>query len=178
MTTDDLCGVCGASWVCEHLDTRQITGYVEDKFGPAVAMVAPEHAVGSPAAAAAHLRRLATAIEDGRLPGTAVLTVVSDDDVHRPFWLGYSDWGVLSNAANAVSEERSRRNGYGSTPEEIAERRRKNREATAASLLAHEAEYPFVCACNDRFKTLRGHAAHQRSWARRWQQGDKHTLKV
>lgn len=178
MNETDLCGVCGASWVCEHLDTRRIEGYVKDKYGPRVAKVAPEHAVGSPAAAAAYLRRLADAIADGRLPATAVMTVVSDEDVHRPFWLGYSDWAVLMQATNAVSEERSRRNGYGSTPEEIAERRRKNREIAEKRQQDHEAAHPVVCDCGDRFKTERGHAAHKRSWARRWNEADKHNTQL
>ncbi len=173
---DELCGVCGASWICEHLDTRRITGYLENEFGLPIAKVASDHPAGSPTAAAVYLRRIATALEEGSLPGDAVLVIVSDEDVHRPFWEGYHEWPRLWRAAHAVDEEKARRSGYGCSPEENAERRRKLQEHHDTQVRLAQEATPFVCACSDRFKTERGHTAHQRSWQRRYNMGSKHTL--
>jgi len=111
-------------------------------------------------AVAACLNRLAERLTLGDLQADAVLIVLSEGDIHRPFWQGHYEWPRLNRATNAVSEEASRQRGWGCSPEENAARRVTLVQKEREKVEAYEREHPHACICSDRFKSRRGLDQH------------------
>lgn len=154
--SDELCGVCGASWECEHRPGPVVTSYVDDPYGPPVGKLASTRETD----VLAFLKRAVAALEHGSVKADAVYLVLSEGDIHRPAWQGFDDWFQLRRAATAHEEERLRRSGFGKSPEENAARRQEARVKRAADQWAEMFAEPYRCRCRERFKTIRGWSQH------------------
>lgn len=156
----DLCSDCGASWWCEHRD------------GEAPTRPLKERTTFTSSEIATYLHTVAAAVENGLYDADAVLIVLTEGDIHRPYWTGHNDWSRLSRAADAPNQHRWNKDA---TPEQLAERRAKLQAIREAEAEAARQAEPYICECNNTFKTERGHTAHQRHYARNgW--GGKHGL--
>lgn len=178
----DLCPTCGASWECDcRPDLRVIEKYIDDPFGPPIAKVVPIRKTDKDFAL--YLRQIATAIEVGDYPATAIYAVVMVGDVRHPFFNGFEDWAEIAYAANAFIEERDRRDDArrGSeikSPERYAADRRNAKRTQARKYVDDLAGLPHVCACNERFGTERGLGQHisyfNSDRAQDWQRQNEH----
>jgi len=122
---------------------------------------------------ATYLRDLAQQLETGDRTADAVVIILSDGDIHTPFWLGHREWALLTRATAAISEERSRQSGWGCSPEENAERRARWRQQEYERQEAYNRSHPFGCICGRRCKSQPGlnrHITIERG--RQWPSGD------
>lgn len=127
-----------------------------------------------------YLRTLADYLEDDNLldsfddtevDADAIIIVLSDGDVHRAYWHGYSgyDRTRFHRAQHAISEtevcQRNKQRGWEfETATQSAERRRALDEYQRREETAFNVEHPLHCECGRQFKTQRGLDLHvQRS---------------
>lgn len=177
----ELCGVCGASWECEHLKKPRMVARVPDPHGPDV-MVVKQTAEEIRLRVAEYLRDVADNVEAGiyptdhtrRFDAEALIIVLSSaEDVHVPLWCFYRDAERFTHARHA-SDHAAWNHG---TPEELA----ANRAALAArreeERLKYIHDHPYGCTCNDRFKTEAGRRQHWRAMERRKWESGKHEPK-
>ena len=94
----------------------------------------------------------------------AMLVVLSEGDVHYPYFAGYRDWRTARAAGAAVGEEEQRQSGssFALSPEEHAERRAGWANQEAERVAAIEGAHPYRCTCGGWFKSRGGLTNHIR----------------
>ena len=104
------------------------------------------------------LRDLADVVASSEESPDAVYVVLSEGDVHRPYWHGYQQLDRLHSAGRAFADQTG---SITKSPEEAAGERAKFRQMDRDRWETYYRDHPYSCACNFYDgKTARGLQQH------------------